>query len=153
MIEEGVVHGTTCPPTRDLIARWVEAATDGISAQIIKNSWRHGDYSWFLQQAAPQPVTDPFLLNESAIEDSTDSEFESGSVGCSDDSSSNDSGPLIYNHYPSRTVAELSDSDSSSDGVDDTLLQSETTKRQKHYDVIIENGNNDDKSVDSYATI
>jgi transposase len=157
MIEEGVVHGTTRPPTRELIAGWVEAATDGISAQIIRNSWRHGVYSWFLQQAAPQPVTDPFLLDESVIEDSTDSEFEneneSGSVGCSDDSSSDDSGPLIYNHCATKTVPEFSDSDSSSDGVDDTFLQSETTRRQKHYDVIIENDIIDDKSVDSCATI
>ena len=42
-----VVNGVTKAPTREKIARWCIAAMDALPTQIVKNSWRHGDYSWF----------------------------------------------------------------------------------------------------------
>ena len=48
MISEGIVHGTTSPPTRKQIAEWTLHAKSHINQQIIQNSWRHGEYSWFL---------------------------------------------------------------------------------------------------------
>ena len=47
MLEEGIVNGVTKAPTREKIARWCIAAMDALPTQIVKNSWRHGDYSWF----------------------------------------------------------------------------------------------------------
>ena len=48
MISEGIVHGTTSPPTRKQIAEWTLHAKSHINHQIIQNSWRHGEYSWFV---------------------------------------------------------------------------------------------------------
>ena len=48
MISEGIVHGTSSPPTRKQIAEWTLHAKSHINHQIIQNSWRHGEYPWFL---------------------------------------------------------------------------------------------------------
>ena len=47
MIDEGLTNGTTSPPTRENIVQWSRFAIANISTQIVKNAWRHGDYSWF----------------------------------------------------------------------------------------------------------
>ena len=47
MISEGIIHGTTSPPTREKIAEWAIHAKSSLTEQCIKNAWRHGDYSWF----------------------------------------------------------------------------------------------------------
>jgi DDE superfamily endonuclease len=47
MIQEGIIHGTTSPPTREDIAKWSVGAMQTLPERIVKNSWRHGDYSWF----------------------------------------------------------------------------------------------------------
>jgi hypothetical protein len=47
MIEEGLANGTTSPPAREDIVRWTRYATVNLPSQIVRNAWRHGDYSWF----------------------------------------------------------------------------------------------------------
>jgi transposase len=47
MVDEGLAHGTTSPPTRENIVQWARNAVANISSEIVKNAWRHGDYSWF----------------------------------------------------------------------------------------------------------
>ena len=47
MIAEGVLHGTTSPPSREKIAEWAIHAKLSLTEQCIKNVWRHGNYSWF----------------------------------------------------------------------------------------------------------
>jgi hypothetical protein len=47
MIDEGLVNGTTSPPTREDIVRWTRNAHANLPSQMVKNAWRHGDYSWF----------------------------------------------------------------------------------------------------------
>ena len=47
MVAEGIIHGTTSPPTREKIAEWAIAAKLALTEECIKNAWRHGDYSWF----------------------------------------------------------------------------------------------------------
>lgn len=47
MIAEGLANGTTSLPTREDIVRWTRYAKANLSSQIVKNAWRHGDYSWF----------------------------------------------------------------------------------------------------------
>ena len=47
MMAEGLINGTTCPPTRKDITQWGLYAKNKISVETAKNSWRHGEYSWF----------------------------------------------------------------------------------------------------------
>jgi hypothetical protein len=47
MIEEGIQRGTTRPPTRTDISNWTLAAMEALPTQIVKNAWRHGEYTWF----------------------------------------------------------------------------------------------------------
>jgi hypothetical protein len=47
MIQEGIQHGTTRPPTRADISNWTLAAMETLPTQIVKNTWRHGEYTWF----------------------------------------------------------------------------------------------------------
>ena len=50
MFAEGIIHGTTSPPTRKHIAEWAIHANNTLAETTIKNAWRHGNYSWFPQQ-------------------------------------------------------------------------------------------------------
>ena len=54
MIKEGLTNGTTLPPTREHIVQWTLHASNTRPAGMIRNAWRHGDYTWFPdeQQAA-----------------------------------------------------------------------------------------------------
>ena len=47
MLEEGIVNGKTIPPSREQIALWAVSATNSLTTDVIRNSWRHGAYSWF----------------------------------------------------------------------------------------------------------
>jgi hypothetical protein len=47
MIQEAIIHGTTSPVSREDIADWLVRALETLPLQIVKNSWRHGVYSWF----------------------------------------------------------------------------------------------------------
>ena len=47
IIEEGLANGLTSPPTREDIVQWTQYATVNLPSQIVRNAWRHGNYSWF----------------------------------------------------------------------------------------------------------
>jgi hypothetical protein len=49
MIAEGVIHGTTSPPTRRNVATWVDRAMAEMKSQvgIIRNAWLKTGYEWF----------------------------------------------------------------------------------------------------------
>ena len=47
MILEGLEHGTTSPPTRADIIRWCRFAMNHLPEQMVRNAWRHAEYSWF----------------------------------------------------------------------------------------------------------
>ena len=47
MMAQGLINGTTSPPMRKDIAQWGLYAKDEISVETVKNSQRHGEYSWF----------------------------------------------------------------------------------------------------------
>ena len=53
MIAEGVVHGTTSPPTRLDVAKWVDAAMLEMKGegQILRNAWKRHGYEWFINNA------------------------------------------------------------------------------------------------------
>jgi len=49
MTAEGIIHGTTNPPSRRDVAGWVDRAMAEMKReeQIIKNAWRKTGYEWF----------------------------------------------------------------------------------------------------------
>ena len=55
MINEGMLTGTTSPPTRGDIVQWTLNAMNGMSHNIVFNAWRHGQYTWF-PTAAPAAI-------------------------------------------------------------------------------------------------
>ena len=48
MIHEGILEGVTSPPTREHISKWTIQAKETIMPQIVKNTWRYTQYSWFI---------------------------------------------------------------------------------------------------------
>ena len=73
MIAEGLVHGTTSPPSRLDICRWTLVAFQNLPEQMIRNSWRHGDYTWFPGSTCeeyPQPTVGLLLaMSEEEFEE------------------------------------------------------------------------------------
>jgi hypothetical protein len=55
MVAEGLDHGTTSPPTRRHIADWAAKAIKEIPEQIVRNSWRHGEYAYYIPTVAGPP--------------------------------------------------------------------------------------------------
>ena len=53
MIAEGVVHGTTSPPLRVDVAKWVDAAMAEMKGEgkTIQNTWKRHGYEWFLDNS------------------------------------------------------------------------------------------------------
>ena len=58
MINEGVVHGTTSPPTKLDMVKWVDAAMLEMKGEgdIIRNMWKRHGYKWFVDDAREQDV-------------------------------------------------------------------------------------------------
>ena len=71
MINEGLQHGTTSAPTRAHIIKWCRFAMNDLLAQMVRNLWRHAEYSWF---SLPTP----------AAGDNDDTERDDESVNAAD---------------------------------------------------------------------
>jgi hypothetical protein len=58
MINEGVVHSTTSPPSRLDKAKWVHAAMLEMEGEgkIIRNAWKRHGYEWFFEDVGEQDV-------------------------------------------------------------------------------------------------
>ena len=56
MIPEGVVHGTTSPPTRLDVVKWVNATMLEMKGegQMICNAWTRHGYEWFVDNVMEQ---------------------------------------------------------------------------------------------------
>ena len=56
MIAKGIVHGTTSPPTRLDVAKWVDATMLEMKGegQIICNTWKRHGYEWFVDNVGEQ---------------------------------------------------------------------------------------------------
>ena len=50
MLREGIFDTKTRPPSREHIVQWSVSALDNLPSEIVKNAWRHGQYSWFLNE-------------------------------------------------------------------------------------------------------
>ena len=48
MILDGILHGTTSPPSRAEVARWASLAVNDLKgSEIVRNVWQKSGYSWF----------------------------------------------------------------------------------------------------------
>ena len=52
MINEGIIHGTTSPPTRRDVAEWVDWAVAEMRSEgtICRNAWQKTGYEWFVNE-------------------------------------------------------------------------------------------------------
>jgi hypothetical protein len=50
MLEEGLLQNKTQPPTRQLMALWCTESLRDTTVDIVKNAWRHAEYSYFPQE-------------------------------------------------------------------------------------------------------
>jgi hypothetical protein len=52
MIAEGVVHGTTSPPTRRDVMGWIDRAVAEMRSEgtICRNAWQKTGYEWFANE-------------------------------------------------------------------------------------------------------
>ena len=76
MIAEGLIHGTTSPPTRDDICRWTLVAFQNLPEKMIRNSWKHEEYTWFPGSACERPPATgiPQHIDEDIINFATNEE-------------------------------------------------------------------------------
>ncbi len=58
MINKGVVHGTTSPPMRLDVAKWVNATMLEMKGEgkIIWTTWKRHGYEWFVDDTGEQDV-------------------------------------------------------------------------------------------------
>ena len=47
MLEAGVAHDSTKAPSRERVAQWCIDSLNDLITDIVRSSWRHGDYSHF----------------------------------------------------------------------------------------------------------
>lgn len=64
MIADGLLSGTTTPPTRQLIAEWCSDCFKTLDAQMIRNAWRHHNYTYFPPTAPTQQQAQQFAILE-----------------------------------------------------------------------------------------
>ena len=50
MLEEGLSDAS--PPSREDVSTWTVAAMEMLTEGIIRNAWRHGEYSWLIEERA-----------------------------------------------------------------------------------------------------
>ena len=52
MLEEGLETAFTRPPSRAQVAKWTVDGLKVLPKQLVKNAWRHHNYSYFLNDPA-----------------------------------------------------------------------------------------------------
>jgi hypothetical protein len=80
MLTEGLLHNRTKPPTRQRLAKWCIDSMHKMDEQIVKNTWLHGEYSFFPLDVAARcaSVADPFDAHDEMLmrEDKEEEEDE-----------------------------------------------------------------------------
>ena len=51
MLEQGINNVISKPPSRKTLSEWIIKSLEDIGPHIVKNSWRHGEYSYFPDEA------------------------------------------------------------------------------------------------------
>jgi hypothetical protein len=71
MISEGIIHGTTSPPTRRDVAGWVERSMAEMkdNATIISNAWKKSGYEWFVPDEIGVEIDAPMEGNDGIEEE------------------------------------------------------------------------------------
>ncbi len=70
MTNKGVVHGTTSPPARLDVAKWVQNAMLEMKGRgiIIRNTWKRHDYEWFFVDNTSATATATAMANDDGAE-------------------------------------------------------------------------------------
>ncbi|KAI2514125.1 Pogo transposable element with KRAB domain [Fragilaria crotonensis] len=93
MILEGLEHGTTSPPTRADIIRWCRFAMNDLPEEMVRNAWRHAEYSWFPLPPAPD---NDHVVNQ--FDDDDDDDDDNDNVSDSEENSDNESSTSSHMH-------------------------------------------------------
>jgi hypothetical protein len=74
MMAKGVIHGTTSPPLRVDVAKWVDAAMAEMkgAGDIIRNAWKRNWFEWFVNDAGEQAVGEDAGCRHNAREQAVD---------------------------------------------------------------------------------
>jgi DDE superfamily endonuclease len=67
MVQEGLANGTTSPPSRQDVSRWTVVAMETLTVGIIRNAWRHGEYSWFVPAEQQQQPAEQQQIDDQAV--------------------------------------------------------------------------------------
>ena len=111
MISTGLVNnadGRILPPTRKDIAEWCSTSYQNLPEQMVRNAWRHGEYSYFPPPPPPVPVTAAVVAaaDDEAIQerndDSNSSDDEAIQERNDDSNSSDDEAPVARRRSPRR---------------------------------------------------
>jgi hypothetical protein len=82
MLTEGLLNNRTKPPSRQWLAAWCIDSMKEMDEQIVKNSWLHGEYSFFPSDVAARSgaslAADPYKAHDEMLlgEDEEDEEDE-----------------------------------------------------------------------------
>ena len=112
-MSQGTTTVTVSAPTRELIRDWCIDAYNQMQSEtnIIKNAWRHGQYTWFAQNCALPPTNEVQLDNMATVrsdnEEEDDETLTEATVTENDQQPSPDS---------SVAIAQLVDESSLTDG-------------------------------------
>ena len=69
MLSEGIQQAITRPPSRAMIAHWSVSALKGLPKQLVKNAWRHGDYSYFPNEPSVRYSLDSAMNSPDILEE------------------------------------------------------------------------------------
>ena len=134
MINEGLQHGTTSALTRAHIIEWCHFAMNDLPAQMVRNAWRHAEYSWFP------------LLTLAAGDNDDDTESDDGSVSNAADNADN---KLDYEEEELEENNESSSGDyfSTDSSVNEPPVDALPSTHNKKEEKDNESSDSDDESV------
>ena len=112
-MSQGTTTVTVSAPTRELIRDWCIDAYNQMQSEtnIIKNAWRHGQYTWFAQSCALPPTNKVQLDNMATVR--SDNEEEDDETLTEETATENDQQPSPDS---SVAIAQLVDETSLTEG-------------------------------------
>ena len=131
MIQEGLIDGTTSPPTRELISKWAAIATKELPVQIVRNAWLHGEYTWFPASCAENDEIASHE-NENPYDENDDDDETKSEIEKSDDDETESKIKQSDNDDETKSQIEKSDDDETESEIkksnDDDETESEIKK-------------------------
>ncbi|KAI2495445.1 hypothetical protein MHU86_19077 [Fragilaria crotonensis] len=82
MISTGLHQGKIDPPTRKHIAEWCSTSCRDLPAQMVRNAWRHGTYSYYPSVQEEEHAADQRQEDEHAADDDEVNTFVRNGINC-----------------------------------------------------------------------